>query len=542
MTKINKNSLEVSIEKLKHTRYVDPKSDIEFNNHRPTKATINFEGNVSGNISFDLNRYYGKGFDDIVTRTYYTTCELIDRSHKGGVRQPTIYSYLATGFRHFSKYLHLCSISSHRELNIDDITKDMIIDFILHIRSVGVGYTTQKGIYSAVKSLLNAIASFGYWGGVSRQYINDLFPRNPYPNVNKRCKGAIAFSVHERRQLVLALKKEIKSIYQKKDSLTSYELTVCILSIAMKTGINTTPLLKMTVDAMSDHPFNKGRKLLTVYKARGNSTQLHSLQYSKQVELCRGIKLDVAYLIEHIITLNAHLRNEIGSKSLFVYRFRPNHENGVITTLSDGRFSQNTIELAKKHDLKDEDGNSFNVTISRIRKTFINGIFELSNNDIAVAAKAGKHNRKTTETHYLQAPKEAKLNLGIMGEIRVKDLTANPNFEHTPVAGCFDVIYGDMAPKNGTPCVNFLACFRCRSFLITGDDLYRVFSFYWAVMRNREYFGPKNWKKHLRNIVRVIDENIAPQFSNPDIEEIKERARLTPHPYWKNLDMLRIVR
>ena len=84
----------------------------------------------------------------------------------------------------------------------------------------------------------------------------------------------------------------------------------------MQTGINTTPLLKMTTSSMSNHPLKKERKILTVYKAQGNSTHLHSLQYSKQVEFSQGIKLDVAYLME----LNSELRSEINTDSLLVYR------------------------------------------------------------------------------------------------------------------------------------------------------------------------------------------------------------------------------
>jgi len=78
--------------------------------------------------------------------------------------------------------------------------------------------------------------------------------------------------------------------------------------------------------------------------------------------------------------------------------------------------------------------------------------------------------------------------------------------------------------------------------VITGDDLYRMYSFYWAMIRARNNFGHKTWKKYLRHIVCVIDKNISPQFPVNDIAAVKEKAKTNPHPYWINLDMLRIGR
>lgn len=94
-------------------------------------------------------------------------------------------------------------------------------------------------------------------------------------------------------------------------------------------------------------------------------------------------------------------------------------------------------------------------------------------------------------------------------------------------------------------CNDFLGCFRCKSFIITADDLHKLFSFYWAIVRNRDAFGRKDWKRYLRNVLKIVDEEVVPEFVKSGqlqrIEEEKERAKVSPHPYWKNLDMLRIV-
>lgn len=183
------------------------------------------------------------------------------------------------------------------------------------------------------------------------------------------------------------------------------------------------------------------------------------------------------------------------------------------------------------------------LNVSRIRKTFINGIYELSGESLLVTAQLARHRGTGTLDHYLQAPEQSKRNLGLMGEIRVKELTCvEPS---VPIGHCKDPKNGDRAPKNGTFCNDFLGCFRCKSFVITGDDLYKLFSFYWAIIRNRVEFGRKDWKRHLKNVLRIVDEEVIPEFAKlgqlQRVEVEKERAKTNPHPYWKNLDMLRMT-
>jgi hypothetical protein len=260
------------------------------------------------------------------------------------------------------------------------------------------------------------------------------------------------------------------------------------------------------------------------------------------LELVQGVKLDVAYIIERITALNKPLRNEMNSNTLLVYRIERGERYGSVTSLTDSAMAFSVKKLIKNYELKDEDEAIISVNLSRIRKTFINGIYELSGESLQVAAQAAKHKGTGTLDHYLEAPEKSKRNLGLLGEIRVKELTSDT--QPTPTARCKDPINGDKAPKNGKTCADFLACFRCKSFVITGDDLYRLYSFYWAIVRNRDSFGRKDWKRHLRNVMNIIDSEVEPEFINQGminhLQAERERARTKPHPYWINLDMLRV--
>ena len=549
MAKQRKN-LTVNKEKLKKTSVVEPTIDSTQNQEiiRPISPVVNYPniGSKGGNGSnVNFTRFYGKGFDDITSRVYYTAKALLKNTD--ALSEETQKTYFTNGFSHFAEYLTLFRYSAGEDLTQDDITPELIEQYLLHLRGCELGYNTQKGYYTHLKSMLIYMRNKGYWSVIGDINLNnDFFPKNPFPNSSKRAKGEKSLTPHEKRQVVVALKQAIKPIYQKTEPLTGYELVVCLLAVAIQTGINTSPLLDMTTDSLTDHPLKDCRKLLTVFKKRGNATQLHNLRKSQELEVVQGIKLDVAYLIETIIERNSQARKSIDTDLVFVYEPRVAHigaESGRASSLAERLLRYNIKKFIKEYDLRDEDGRTMKLNVSRFRKTFINGIYELSGESLLIAAQQAKHSGTGALDHYLQAPEQSKRNLGLMGEIRVKELTcAEPS---VPVGHCKDPKNGHRAPKDGTFCNDFLGCFRCKSFVITGDDLYKLFSFYWAIIRNRDEFGRKDWKRHLKNVLRVVDEEVVPEFTKlgqlQRVEAEKERARTNPHPYWQNLDMLKVT-
>ncbi|MEZ8368182.1 hypothetical protein AB6C94_01910 [Vibrio splendidus] len=545
-----RKNLSINKDKLKKTSVVELTIDATQNQEivRPINPVVNYPniGAKGGNgANVDFTRFYGKGYDDITNRAYYTAKALLKNTD--AFTEETQRHYFKNGFTYFSEYLQLFRHSKGEDLTQADITPEIIEQYLLHLKGSELGYGSQKDIYSKLKSLLIRMKEKGYWSAVSDINLNaDFFPKNPFPHSNRRVKGEKALTPREKREVVVALKQAIKPIYQKTEPLTSYELTLCLLVVAIQTGINTSPLLNMPTNALSDHPLKDNRKLLTVFKNRGNATQLHNLRKSESLEVVQGIKLDAAYLIETIIKRNAQVRASTDIDLAFTYQSAGGGKGikkGTATSLSNDALHFNINKFIKEYDLKDEDGRTMKLNVSRFRKTFINGIYELSGESLLVAAQQAKHSGTGTLDHYLEAPEQSKRNIGLMGEIRVKELTcAEPS---VPVGHCKDPKNGDRAPKDGTLCNDFLGCFRCKSFVITGDDLYKLFSFYWAIVRNRDDFGRKDWKRHLRNVLRIVDEDVTPEFAKlgqlQRVEAEKERARTNPHPYWQNLDMLKVT-
>ncbi|WP_434143510.1 hypothetical protein [Photobacterium leiognathi] len=547
-----RKNLTINKDKLKKTSVVEPTIDATQNQAivRPLNPVVNYPslGSKGGHgFNFDFSPYYGKGYDDITNRAFYTAKALLKNTD--ALTEETQQDYLRGGFVYFAKYLALFRCATGEDLTQADITPELIEQYLLHLKGSELGFVSQKNVYTRLKSLLTRMKEKGYWSAVGDINLNsDFFPRNPFPNSNKRNGGGQKpLTEYEKRQVVVALKQATKPIHSKTEPLSSYELTVCLLSIALKTGINAYPLLNMTTEALSDHPLKDSRKLLTVFKKRGNATQLYNLRKSEELEVVQGIKLDVAYLIEAIIERNALIREATNSDLVFTYEITQGGrgiKKGAATSLQFVAFEYNINKFIKQYDLKDEDGRTMKLNVSRFRKTFINGIYELSGESLLIAAQQAKHSGTGTLDHYLQAPEQSKRNLGLMGEIRVKELTSDET--RSPVGRCKDPKNGDKAPKDGSFCNDLLGCFRCKSFVITGDDLYKLFSFYWAIIRNHDEFGRKDWKRHLKNVLRIVDEEVVPEFAKlgqlQRVAAEKERARTNPHPYWQNLDMLKVTK
>ena len=197
--------------------------------------------------------------------------------------------------------------------------------------------------------------------------------------------------------------------------------------------------------------------------------------------------------------------------------------------MAAGQLHYTIKSLVDQHQLQTDDCKPLALNVSRLRQTLLNRVWEMSGQDPLVAAKTGRHTVQTGNAHYWEAPPEAETNMRFLGEARVEELLSTPTIiasDRTPVASCQNVRRGHRAPKDGEPCQDYLGCFRCKSFVVTGDDLYRLFSFYWAALRNYDTFGGKRWAKYLKQVVRLIDEEIAPHFDAVFVNKQRERAKL----------------
>jgi len=488
----------------------------------PEHTRIDWGKNAGNCIGYDFARHYGLGFDAVTNAVQQTVAILIKENT---VELITVSTYCRNGFKYFADYLVIYQAALGRELDLSDITLSLIENYIRHLKTAYPNGSTANTKYTGTKSILVKMQAFGWLASW-------VFPHNPFPYSNRNKKGQKAFSKAERARLVRALKTDLRRILKKSEPLTGYELTVCLLGIALRSGMNPTPLKEMTTDAIQAHPLKENRKLLVLYKRRSNSTHIQSIRHSKKVEDAQTVMADVAVIVEHIIKTNASLRQAVHSDLVFVYTSLHFIIKGTTVPLS--RLGYNIKQWVEHHGLKDDNGNSLAVNVSRLRKTFENRIWELSGGDPFVTAALSNHSVRVSDTHYLEAPIEAEKAFHFMGKIRTQELieTVTMIEDNTPISKCSKIPKKD-TKGNKTYCSDFLSCVRCRNLVVIKEDLYRVFSFYWLIVYEREQIGAKRWKKYFAHIIRIIDQDIVPQFDADYVQIIRDEAQAKPHPAWK---------
>lgn len=506
----------------------------------PSKMVVYLPENTRGLRKLNFAKHYGNNCDAIVyavQRALDIMVTACTESSGKTLSASTIAGYYSSGLSAFLPFCSTMAFALGRDLRLDDIDRHFIDHFIAHLRQSGGNLGSQKSRYTNVKSVLVAM---GHSGWIAKS----IFPRNPYPNSNRSSKGQLPLSEPERRSVLGALKADMRAIIKGSEPLTSDELVVCLLAIAARTGINPTPALELLTDCLQPHPIKQDRYMLVSFKRRGNATHIQSLRRAADVESVVSALPDVARIIDLVRERNVTPRQASNYPEwLFVYESRGWSNAGEMRRLNNSSLSFGTKVFLDRHQITDADGKALKLNFMRLRKTFENRLFTLSGQDPFLTARLGGHTVKVSDNHYLEAPESAEKDWRLMGEVRTEELLNHNKLaplttQNTPVARCQDTLNGEHAPKNGEHCQKFLACFRCRSFVVTGDDLYRVFSLYWALVQMRQKLGSSAWKRVYGHIIRIIDQEITPQFDSVLVSIQRQRAKVDPHPFWRDPEQL----
>ena len=511
----------------------------------PARTLIAFGRNATGSRSFDFAPWYGSGIDPIT----YACQRQIERFLAGQdttVEVSTVVNYCRAGLRNFLDYLLLRAIAFGYELTLADIDRALIDGYLGHLVGQGVVTTSQKRFYDCTKSVLLAL---GQRGLIALVAAGDAatFPRNPFPNNNQKVKGETPLPKAQRHALAAAVKQAVMPIWRDDVPLTGELLTYALLIVALHTGRNTTPLLEMGRDCLRAHPKDNSTFLI-LWKRRGHNTSKVVLRgestNERLLESTPTIKINVERLIRHVIARTEPLRAEAPDDlqaRVWLYRSRGNEGTGQVTALSDNTLQYGNQKLVANYGLTDSDGQPLRINISRLRKTFANRIFEILDGDLATTAIALGNTPQVAGRNYLLPDEDAKRNWRFMGDVMVEELltyTIGTTYK-TPMGHCSDPVNGQYAPKReGATCINFLNCLRCRHYAVTGNDLHKLFSFYFRVFAERMHMDKRRWTREYAHIPRLIDDYIVAEglrrgvFKLAAVETARERARIEPHPFW----------
>ncbi|EUC11835.1 hypothetical protein PMI06_009061 [Burkholderia sp. BT03] len=541
---------DLSIPTIEH-RIVDGKAIIPLDVIPPAVTTIVFPPVVAFIRTYDFAPWYGIGIDSIT----YACQRQIERflaKQDVEVEPSTVGNYCSGGLTHFLNYLTMLSAALHRELTLDDIRRDVIDGFIGSLGSENVSIVTVKSRYHLAKAVLKALCERGLiveiHGGDDA-----TFPSNPFPGTKGHRKGEKPLPAAQRKALSVAVKHAVMPIFSDGVEPTSQLLACALLVVALHTGRNTTPLLEMTADCLRSHP-KADTSFLVLFKRRGHSTSKVAVRDSRtdasELESMPTVRPTVAHLVRRVIELSKRLRQEAPEhykNRIWLYRMRSSGRGTAkvnqVTALTERTLARAIKGLGRRYDLKDTDGKPLRVNVSRLRKTFVNRMYELLDGDVVSTAAAAGNTVRVASINYLRPGEDAQKNWKFLGVALTEELLTNTlgATETTPVGRCSDVKNGEYAPKKEQIiCTNFLNCIRCRNYVVTADDLYRLFSFYWRVLDERSRMDPKRWRKQFAHIVRLIDRDVINAglskgvFKPEVVDRERERARHDPHPFWRS--------
>lgn len=536
---------DLTVPMVEHRRESDGTAVIAPEVMPPAVTGVTFPPNVTRIRGFDFAPFYGHGIDEIT----YACQRQIERflAKQDGERETaTVVAYARSGLAIFLPYLMLRSAALRRPLTLADLDRVVIDDYLRHLADSGVGRSTQKAQYERAKAVLTALGTRGLFpilvAGDDR-----TFPANPFPNSARHVKGEKPLSRKERKAFTAAVKTAVMPLFGRDVEVTCEILTYALLVVALHTGRNTTPLLEMVPDCLRPHP-KENTMFLVLWKRRGHNTSKVALRGDaggKSIEAMPGVKWPVVRLIQRVIELAQPLRAEAPkhlADRVWLYRKSRTANAGDVTALDSRALETFSRKLVADYGLTDANGKPLQVNISRLRKTFANRVFELLDGDLASTAIALGNTPQVADRNYMAPGEDAEKNWNFMGEVMTQELLTRTlgATERTPAGGCTDPIDGQYAPKrDGKTCLDFLSCLRCRNYVVTGDDLYRLFSFYWRVLRERDRMDERLWKKHYAHIPRLIERDVVAEglrkkvFTQAAVDTAKTRSRIDPHPYWR---------
>ena len=509
-----------------------------------TSPVFELEVDATSRRRFDFGSHLGSGVDAWV---WAGLVALRAFSSSGAVSNRTILNYASSGWPRWLEFL----IEMHGPSTPTNLRPEDVKIFVDWLRHKYPFRTSAHTTYAQVKTMVIAIFNLGLGPGE----IEGLFPVKPFVNRARLRQSPPALSHAEILRLADALKKDLIAIHRGEfTGPDSGALTVSFLVIALRTGINTTPLLEAARNCLSPNPFMPNMMVMRTFKRRGNGHQANPLRQSDDRLGTTVVPMDGVAVLQGVIARTEHLVATAPPKirdRIWLYRSRSRRAQGQMFALSESSLNVGIRRFVARHRLLGDDGTPLTPTTTRLRKTIESKLWRLSDGDLIAVAAAIGHTPDVADQYYLSLTDEMKgdaarfVGLALPEVLRGKEpaqaimpVSIRRTVQNTPVGKCASSLDGKHAPKNGVDhCDRFTECLTCPTYVVVGSvkDLHRLFSFQLFLQSEIEYMVAPDlaqWRDHKRELINLIDRFTVAKFARSVIEEAKSLATGTPHPFW----------
>lgn len=495
---------------------------------------IELPDNPKNHRKLDLRPYLGQGYDAWV-RAFASVLRSLLAS--GNYTASSIASLHSNGIKHFMPFL------IDGPLHFPPKTPDKLSAYDLnrYVARLKVQYpngSTAKNCFAALKTVLTGLADYGF----IHTALKDLLPANPFPKSEITLAGEKPLTPAEMGRLASAAKSDLVAIHKGRfDGPGSEAMGVLILIIAMRTGINATPLMELGRDCLTPHPFMPSLMLLHSVKRRGQGAQLQSIRQTALHDKQTTIRMDGVAVLRKALELSESLIDlapEDLKNRIWLYRHGQPGRSQNVSCLNGAMTSTAFRNFVKRHGLLGDDGAPMRVTLGGLRKTMENRLWKLSDGDLITVASIMGHTPQVADNHYLKLDEETKAEGARFIGTAFAEALRGEHLAPTPSGSCQDSLHGSLAPKDGkTHCEQFTHCLGCPSYAIVGThaDLYRLFSFQVFLSREIDYFNSAEWaewRNHHRRLIDLIDRFTHDKFAGNLVDGAKAAALAKPHSFW----------
>ena len=519
-----------------------------------------------GDIRFDFEPLRQNGRDNLAMHARDAVWSL--RHEMVGVTLLGILQQLTTYFWPF-----LDEQEQHGECltRLDQIDTTILRGFLawLERRIAGVGprkgqplsLSAKKNAYSVLKAVMvNRIKQVPDCVSPALK-----FPKSPFPKINHLVPKREPYSKNEQGCIVAACNRDLRLIHEHGGEVlpAAQVLVLHLIVLAMATGRNFQGLLELQRTSLKPHPLDD-REILVTEKRRSGFPQIASYRINAPERLANQEQvLTIPTTVgEHFRWLAEYTRplaadaGKADQDCIFLWRVPYTGRHPRSTRQGKvNRFSQvdarNAIDdFITRHGLLDDHGERLQLNISRCRPTFGSNLYARTRDIRKVQRALGHASAETTARHYVSLPAEAERDHIFVGQAMVGWVTNTQESQAQALAadgkiplenvrellkgGYNTVVARCRNPfrAGGEVCGKYMVCFRCPQMVVFEDDLWRMFSFYYKLLAERNKIAPHHWIKTYALVIKTIDNEIASQFPSDLVKEAKRRARETPHPAW----------
>lgn len=346
------------------------------------------------NFKFDFSYISSEEIKDVVKDYIWQNYRV------GNKTLSTLYNEISFYFWLFIQYCRSREIDTLRDL--DNVDVDNYISFL---RTYISDKTSKPLTYNSQKIRLDCLKSVIRWCQIHRPNdvpTTEIFTGSEYIGINRKVK--IDFIPDDVvAQINEALKTE-KNPYLK-----------CGIIILQSTGMRIGDLLKLRIDCIKPHLISGYTIEWTQHKGHKDKPPM-------------PVRSECVAAIEKLIEITEPLRNEVIERdkdNLLIYRYLKGSQygkyNGKVATPTSSAFSYWFDTFIKRNNIKDANGDYYNLTSHQFRRTLGTDMLSKGTNINVIQQVLGHSNPSVTKRFYADVKDKERAevfkSVGVIGNI-----------------------------------------------------------------------------------------------------------------------------